>query len=265
MVSLAYAHPVEAADQHCLRPGEAATLLSGHPWRRFAVLGDSVAEGVSEPVPGYARLAWGERVAEALGGHRPSLAYLNLGRRDLRAAEVRASQLAPALDFGPDLALIVCGANDALRPGYDPANVDAELGAMVLALRERGALVLTASLFVLSTHPGVPPRLAPAFAERMRAFGRRVAAVGAAYGTVHIGLAGHPAEGLDASVLEADLGSRDQVLHGAGHQHLVRLGQTHDPRGDVDRDPADVAVPELDLTGMHGRPDLKAEIGRAHV
>src|SRR5919201_1169712 len=44
-------------------------------------------------------------------------------------------------------------------------------------------------------------------------------------------LAGHPAEGLDAPVLEPDLGSGDQVLDGTGHQRLVRPGQTHDPRG----------------------------------
>jgi hypothetical protein len=39
----------EAADSFCLRPGEAASLLDGHPRRRFAVLGDSVVEG-GEPL-----------------------------------------------------------------------------------------------------------------------------------------------------------------------------------------------------------------------
>src|SRR4029453_5492466 len=42
-----------------------------------------------------------------------------------------------------------------------------------------------------------------------------------------------------------------------GPHPLVRPGQTHDPRGDVDGDPADVAVPELDLAGVHGRSDLE--------
>ena len=66
----------EAADPYCLRPGEAATLLAGHPWRRFAVLGDSIAEGVGDPVPGYEHLGWADRVAAALRQHRPDLAVL---------------------------------------------------------------------------------------------------------------------------------------------------------------------------------------------
>jgi hypothetical protein len=41
--------------------------------------------------------------------------------------------------------------------------------------------------------------------------------------------------------------------------HLIRPGQSHDPSSDVERDPADVAVAELDLAGVYGRPDLKAE------
>ena len=39
-------YPAEAADPFCLRDGEAAGLLAGHPWRRFAVLGDSIAQGL---------------------------------------------------------------------------------------------------------------------------------------------------------------------------------------------------------------------------
>ncbi len=47
---------IEATDPYTLRDGEAAALLAGHPWRRFVVLGDSVAEGCCEPVDGYSRL-----------------------------------------------------------------------------------------------------------------------------------------------------------------------------------------------------------------
>src|SRR6185369_7957676 len=94
-----YPHDVETVDPWCLRDREAATLLAGHPWRRFAVLGDSVAEGLTEPVAGYHPLPFADRVRVELARSRPDLAYLNLGRRNLRAAEVRATQLAPALAF----------------------------------------------------------------------------------------------------------------------------------------------------------------------
>jgi len=204
----------EGTDPDCLRPGEAATLLAGHPWRRFAVLGDSVAEGIGDPVDGYRRCGLTDRVATALATHRPDLAYLNLGRRDLRAAQVRARQLAAALDFGPDLAMVVCGANDALRPGYDAGAVDAELAAMVTALRDRGAEVLTVSLFILTTRPDAPPRLSPAFAHRMAVLAERTTALAAALGTVHIGLTGHPRQS-DPGLLSAD------GLHGNDRSHAV--------------------------------------------
>ena len=55
-------------------------------------LGDSVA--------GYRDLPWVDRIAAELAAVRPALAYLNLGRRDLLAAQVRAEQLRPALAFG---------------------------------------------------------------------------------------------------------------------------------------------------------------------
>ncbi|RZU76491.1 uncharacterized protein DUF664 [Micromonospora kangleipakensis] len=57
----------------------------------------------------------------------------NLGLRGLRAHEVRGTQLAPALAYDPDLALVVRG-NDAFRPGYDPDAVDRELIASGLSL-----------------------------------------------------------------------------------------------------------------------------------
>ena len=38
-------------------------LLRGAPWRRVAVLGDSIAEGVREPHHGYRDLSWIDRIA----------------------------------------------------------------------------------------------------------------------------------------------------------------------------------------------------------
>ena len=45
----------------------------------------------------------------------PSAEVLNLARRGLLASEVREHQLAPALAFRPDLAIVAAGGNDALR------------------------------------------------------------------------------------------------------------------------------------------------------
>ena len=186
---------VESDDPHCLRRGESARLLAGHPWRRFAVLGDSVAEGLAEPLPGYSAVQFADRVAHELAATAPDFDHLNLGYRGLRAREVRASQLGPALDFRPDLALLVCGANDAFPATYKPAAVDAELRAMITALRAAGADVLTLGLFNVSYSPSprIPDWLRPGLRRRMRELSERTAAVAAELGALHVPLTGHPA------------------------------------------------------------------------
>ena len=140
-------YPKEAADPYCLREGEAERLLAGHPWRRFVVLGDSIAEGVGESAPGYADEPWCDRIAAALRAGQPGLEYLNLGTRNTPAAQVRATQLPSALAFAPDLALVACGGYDILQPVYDPAAIAAEIRAIVAALAAAGATVVTVGLF----------------------------------------------------------------------------------------------------------------------
>lgn len=54
---------IEADDRYLLSPAEQSELLSGHPWSRFVVLGDSIALGVGVPTEGYLTATWGERVA----------------------------------------------------------------------------------------------------------------------------------------------------------------------------------------------------------
>lgn len=250
---------LEAADPYCLRPGEAATLLAGHPWRRFAALGDSVAEGVGDPVDGYHPLPFADRVAAELAAARPGLGYLNLGRRGLRARAVRAGQLAPALAFAPDLALVVCGANDALRPGYERRAdaVDGETAAMIEALQGAGALVITVSLFVWPHYPGLPAWLTPPPAERMAALAGRTAALAAALGTVHVDLAGHPAAA-DGSTIGADglhTNARGQAI--AAAQAVRRLGAE---LGNACRAPQPARTPNRTL----GTRPLIRVVARSH-
>jgi lysophospholipase L1-like esterase len=211
----------EAADPYCLRPGEARALLYRHPWCRFAAVGDSIAEGVADVVPGYSPMPFADRVATELSRVNPDLEYLNLGHRGLRAHEVRETQLASALAFAPDLALVACGANDALRPGYESRAyaVDAELAALISALQECGALVITVSIFVRPAYPSLPTWLRPTGTERMAALGARTTALAAALGTVHIDLADHPiASAMDSTSADG--------LHGNARAQSVAAAET---------------------------------------
>jgi lysophospholipase L1-like esterase len=55
---------------------------------------------------------------------QPDLECLNLGVSGLRTREILSTQLEPALVFGPDLALVVGGGNDAFPATYDADRVD---------------------------------------------------------------------------------------------------------------------------------------------
>ncbi|MET7426439.1 SGNH/GDSL hydrolase family protein [Dactylosporangium sp. NPDC005555] len=211
----------EVSDPFCLAAGEAAALLRGHPWHRFAILGDSVAEGLTEHVDGYHPLAFPDRLRVELERHRPGLAHLNLGRRNLRAAEVLATQLGPALALRPDLALVICGANDAMRPGYESRAdaVDATLTALIRPLQDAGARVVTVSLFVMPDYPSMPTWLGPAFSRRMTLLGRRTAALAATLGTVHVDLATHP------SIAAGEVLTGADGLHGNARSHAIAAAE----------------------------------------
>lgn len=175
----------EWTDPAVLPAAEAAAMLAGAPWRRMVTIGDSVAQGVREPVPGYRDLSWTDRVEEALGAVAPGFTALNLGRRDLVAAEVRAAQLEPALAFKPDLAFVVAGGNDMLRPEFDADGVRRELAAMISAFRAAGADVVTIGLLDITVAGLGPARYREVMSARTRRLAALTADVAAELGACH--------------------------------------------------------------------------------
>ncbi|MDL4821136.1 SGNH/GDSL hydrolase family protein [Actinomadura opuntiae] len=194
----------EWTDPAVLPAAEAAALLADAPWKRMVTIGDSVAEGVRDPVPGYRDLSWTDRVEEALGAVADGFAALNLGRRDLIAAQVGAEQLAPALDFGPDLAFVVAGGNDMLRPHFDEDEVRRELAAMVAAFRSAGADVVTIGLLDITAAGLGPSRYREVMSSRTRRLNALVAGVAAEHGACHVdNPPGHPVAA-DPGIYSAD-------------------------------------------------------------
>ena len=208
----------ELRDPYCLHAGEAGKLLAGHPWRRFVVIGDSVAEGVVEPVPGYRQQAWADRVAAELTATCPELVYRNLGRRDLRARQVRETQLAEAIRLGPDLALVTCGGIDAFLATYDPDAVDRELATMIIALQAAGADVITLGQFDISHSPALAEWARPGVRKRYATLVEHVAALSERLGTIHIDLFGHPVND-DPSTYSAD------GRHGNARSHAIAAAE----------------------------------------
>lgn len=202
----------ELDDPHVLGVQEAAALLAEAPWTRLVTIGDSIAEGVREPVPGYRDLSWVDRTEEALRHVRPQLLARNLGRRGLVAERIRGTQLAPALEFGPDLAIVVAGGNDMLAPRFDADGVRRELTALISAFRAIGADVATIGLFDITQAGRGDPRFRDTISLRTHRLNALTAAVAAELGACHVVSAGHPAA-LDPGIYSSD----DLHLNARGH------------------------------------------------
>lgn len=111
----------------------------------FVALGDSMTEGVGDPLPDGSLLGWAARLSGWLTEQHADLHFENLAVRSLTTAEIRESQLPRALEMEPDLASVICGVNDALRPGFDARDFEREFTDVIEPLQAGGATVLTAT------------------------------------------------------------------------------------------------------------------------
>ena len=203
-----------------MREDEAARLLVGHPWRRFVVVGDSIAEGIGDPCPGYPDEPWCDRIAAELRRESADeFAYLNLGTANTPAAEVRDTQLAAALEFRPDLALVACGGYDILRFSYDAQAVTSALREIVTAFAAAGADVITIGLFDGSRAPSMPEEFREPLRDRLHDLSRRTERIAAEFGALHVSMTSHPASG-DADVYSAD------PRHGSMRGHAISAAET---------------------------------------
>jgi len=187
----------------------AAPQLTIAPWRRFVVIGDSMAEGVGDPVPGYRHLGWADRVAHRLGAE-----YLNLGRRNLLAAEVRDTQLDRALAFSPDLAAVLCGGNDLMRREHDPGAVERVLDGLVASLRAAGSDVIMFAPFDISQTELLPDEHKARWRSLIDRMSELAATVARRHGALVVDFRAHPA-GADPGIYSGDgihLNARGQAI-----------------------------------------------------
>jgi len=159
----------------------------------FTALGDSITLGVGDPVrppgrDGRVWRGWAAWLAESL--QEP--AFHVLATNGACAADIARDQLPRALAHRPDVASVVFGVNDTLRPGFDPARIEAAAAHTVGALRAAGAVVLTMRLPDSGWMLGLPDALARPLARRTQAVNAAIDSVAQRYGTVHFDAAGRP-------------------------------------------------------------------------
>ncbi|MDI5975410.1 SGNH/GDSL hydrolase family protein [Amycolatopsis magusensis] len=174
----------EQTDPFCLTAGKAAQMLAQAPWRRFAVVGDSLAAGTGDPTPGYAPLPWGDRVAAALP---PDPAYQNTGTIGATTGRTLANQVDGLLAFEPDLVHIACGANDLWRPEPDFGIVEGNLRRLFTIAASTGAQLTTFTL----GRAFIVPRF-PDFPDRVRMLNKLTLAIAAEHDAVVIDMWDHP-------------------------------------------------------------------------
>ncbi|MBL7501853.1 SGNH/GDSL hydrolase family protein [Frankia sp. CNm7] len=210
----------ERADPDCLSPAAEAELLRNAPWRRFAVLGDSVAAGIREPRPGYLDQSFADRVAAALAAGHPETRYRNLGAPWARLADVHSGQLPEAVGLVPDLVLFVAGGNDVVSPDYDVDRLWGDLLEILLPLADLGALVVTVGLFDLPRSSLAPRRFA-AMANLLDRLDTVTAAVAAQVGGIHVDTHHHP-RGTDPAIYSSDRLHANSSGHAIASAAIVR-------------------------------------------
>ncbi|WP_245649796.1 SGNH/GDSL hydrolase family protein [Nocardia shimofusensis] len=206
------APPTELSDPMLLSPGTAQELLRGASWQRYAVVGDSIALGIGDPSPGYAPTGWADRVATALRGANPGMRYLNTGRKGATTAEVRAEQLAPVMEFEPDLVHIICGGNDLFVAEPDVDGLRANLDTLFAALAATGAQLCTftvADVWETERMAAMAP-----MRDRMAALNAIIGDVASTYDALLVDFWRHPLR------LRPDLMSAD-LIHFASSGHAV--------------------------------------------
>lgn len=153
-------------------------------YNRFVVCGDSYSEGMTDEMVDGLYRGWADRVADGLAKKSPTFTYANLAIRGKLLPQVIADQVPVALTYvtGPDtLVSFHAGANDALRPGFDPALAKERYQSTVRTLAASGATIM---LFTVLEDTGNKGRGSKVWQERFGAFNKAVREVGAEVGAI---------------------------------------------------------------------------------
>lgn len=122
---------------------------------RYVAIGDSLSEGVGDdPWPDGTLRGWTDRLAELLAAHHGEVDYANLAVRGYRSEQVRATQVARALEFEPDIVTLTAGMNDLLRPRFDVESLRRTLIEIVEPFTTKGARLVVVPIPDIS---GVSP------------------------------------------------------------------------------------------------------------
>ncbi|MDH6710607.1 lysophospholipase L1-like esterase [Kitasatospora sp. MAA19] len=184
---------------------------------RFVALGDSLTEGVGDPV-GEGWRGWAAVLARSLAPAGDAVEFTNLACSGALTVDLTERQLPAAVELGPQFAAVVVGGNDTLRAGFDIRRTTLELDATMGELSGHGAVLLTACLPDPGTLLRLPAPLARPLARRMQAVNTVVHALTARHRAVHLHIADLP------WCAQRRLLSVDRLHPSAEGHHLIARG-----------------------------------------
>ncbi|GAA4036266.1 hypothetical protein GCM10022233_00300 [Streptomyces shaanxiensis] len=180
---------------------------------RYVALGDSLTEGVGDPV-GNGWRGWAALLAGGLS--QPSAEFTNLAVSGAQTRDVLENQLPAALTLRPDVASVLVGVNDTLRSTFDIEKIAERLDKVYASFARQGTAVLTACLPDPGTMLGLPGILGNPLARRQRAVNHVVHTLSERYGAVHL----HAVD--DDWIMERSMWSSDRLHPGErGHRQIA--------------------------------------------
>lgn len=181
-------------------------------FERYVAIGDSTVEGLDDPDGTGHYRGWADRLAEMITTQQGEVLYANLAVRGWTTRRIRLEQLEQALAMKPDLALVVSGTNDLLRPRFDAAMLRSDIEAMQFALVDSGATVLT---FTLPDLSAVMP-IGRLLRTRLEAMNQAIRDAAASTGAIVCDFAAHPVAS------DPRLWSEDRLhANSAGHERIA--------------------------------------------
>lgn len=235
-------------------PAVPGTSLSGgpRPWCRYVALGDSLSEGLGDPVPGGRTRGWATLLAERLRERNPELSFTNLAVRGYMVRHALIRQLQPALALRPDLVSVFVGGNDALlRPVFRAEQFGADLDLLVAPLAATGATVVLSTLPDLTACSPLPPPYRGLLRRRLEAANTQIRRLAQQHDTVLLDA------WADERTRRHSMWSIDRI-HPSAEGHRLIAQSVADLLGLLDDQPVH------DVTPGRLRDDLRRHVREVH-
>jgi len=143
-------------------------------FNRFIALGDSMTEGMQDEIVNGKYRGWADRVADVMAENYENFTYANLAVRGKLVGQVHREQVPVALGLvnGPSTAISFhAGANDVIRPKYDPIKTIDTYNNAVDEIMKSGATLM---LFCVLEDTGKRNKTAQIWQERFNVFNDNV-------------------------------------------------------------------------------------------